>query len=288
MPPVEDEHQPLIAREAVRPGTALALGSIGYATVAAFVVLHLDARGVGHGATVFGAFATMVVLTRLRRRRPARTGSAPPGSRSAPPRRGAGPGRDRARPQPPGRARRRAGDGGRLLAPLPLAVADRRQPRLRRPARRGARNLHRLLRRRRRPRRPARRPAWPRSASYEGAFLFAAIALASAATIAVATTSAVTICQPLRGTLAGGARALGAERQETLPSSRWARSRRLGGAADPAALVEEDRLGGADAVLGCGTGDGVDADPLALGHPLEVDGEIDVDEEVGAASRARR
>ncbi len=61
----EDEHHPLIAREAVRPGAALALASIGYATVAAFVVLHLDARGVGHGATVFGAFATMVVLTRL-------------------------------------------------------------------------------------------------------------------------------------------------------------------------------------------------------------------------------
>ena len=56
---------PLIAREAVRPGLALALGSIGYAAVAAFVVLHLDARGVGHGAAVFGAFATMVVLTRL-------------------------------------------------------------------------------------------------------------------------------------------------------------------------------------------------------------------------------
>lgn len=33
--------------------------------MAAFVVLHLDARGIGHGATVFGAFATMVVLTRL-------------------------------------------------------------------------------------------------------------------------------------------------------------------------------------------------------------------------------
>jgi MFS family permease len=66
-PPAEDkhEHQPLIAREAVRPGAALALASIGYATVAAFVVLHLDARGVGHGASVFGAFATMVVLTRL-------------------------------------------------------------------------------------------------------------------------------------------------------------------------------------------------------------------------------
>ncbi len=61
----EGARQPLIAREAVRPGAALALASVGYATVAAFVVLHLDARGVGHGATVFGAFATMVVLTRL-------------------------------------------------------------------------------------------------------------------------------------------------------------------------------------------------------------------------------
>jgi MFS family permease len=59
------ERHPLIAREAVRPGTALALASIGYAAVAGFVVLHLEARGVGHGATVFGAFATMVVLTRL-------------------------------------------------------------------------------------------------------------------------------------------------------------------------------------------------------------------------------
>jgi MFS family permease len=59
------EHHPLIAREAIRPGAALALGSIGYGTMAAFVVLHLEARGIGHGATVFGAFATMVVLTRL-------------------------------------------------------------------------------------------------------------------------------------------------------------------------------------------------------------------------------
>jgi MFS family permease len=63
--PHEDEHHPLIAPEAVRPGTALALAALGYATVAAFVVLLLEARGVGHGATVFGAFATMVVLTRL-------------------------------------------------------------------------------------------------------------------------------------------------------------------------------------------------------------------------------
>jgi MFS family permease len=63
--PGADEHHPLIEREAVRPGTALALGSLGYATVASFVVLHLDQRGLGHGAVVFGVFATMVVLTRL-------------------------------------------------------------------------------------------------------------------------------------------------------------------------------------------------------------------------------
>lgn len=61
----EPEHQTLLAREALRPGAALALGSFGYAAMASFVVLHLDDRGVGHGALVFGAFATMVVLTRL-------------------------------------------------------------------------------------------------------------------------------------------------------------------------------------------------------------------------------
>jgi predicted MFS family arabinose efflux permease len=64
-PHPEEEHHSLIEREAIRPGAALALGSIGYGTIAAFVVLHLEARGLGHGATVFGAFATMVVLTRL-------------------------------------------------------------------------------------------------------------------------------------------------------------------------------------------------------------------------------
>ncbi|MEK6276509.1 MAG: MFS transporter [Actinomycetota bacterium] len=56
---------PLIAPESLRPGLVLALASVGYATMAAFVVLHLDAQGIGHGATVFGAFAAMVVLTRL-------------------------------------------------------------------------------------------------------------------------------------------------------------------------------------------------------------------------------
>jgi MFS family permease len=59
------EPHPLIAPEAVRPGLAVALASVGYAAVATFIVLHLEARDVGHGALVFGAFAAMIVLTRL-------------------------------------------------------------------------------------------------------------------------------------------------------------------------------------------------------------------------------
>jgi MFS family permease len=64
-PVAHAEPHPLIAPEAVRPGLAVALASIGYAAVATFIVLHLEARGVGHGALVFGAFAAMIVLTRL-------------------------------------------------------------------------------------------------------------------------------------------------------------------------------------------------------------------------------
>ena len=64
-PTAHPERQPLIAREAIRPGAALAMGAFGYAAVATFVVLHLDERGIGHGAAVFGAFATTIVLTRL-------------------------------------------------------------------------------------------------------------------------------------------------------------------------------------------------------------------------------
>lgn len=56
---------PLIAPEAVRPGFAIALASVGYATLAAFIVLLLESRGIGHGATVFAAFAAMIVLARL-------------------------------------------------------------------------------------------------------------------------------------------------------------------------------------------------------------------------------
>jgi MFS family permease len=65
VPLAQAEPHPLIAPEAVGPGFAIALASFGYAAVATFIVLHLEAHGVGHGATVFAAFAAMIVLTRL-------------------------------------------------------------------------------------------------------------------------------------------------------------------------------------------------------------------------------
>jgi MFS family permease len=72
------EPHPLIAPEAVRPGLAIALASVGYATLAAFIVLLLESRGVGHGATVFAAFAAMIVLARvLAGQLPDRFGPAP-------------------------------------------------------------------------------------------------------------------------------------------------------------------------------------------------------------------
>jgi MFS family permease len=55
----------LIAPEALRPGLALALTVVGYATLAAFIVLHLDQRDIGHGALVFAVFAATVVTVRL-------------------------------------------------------------------------------------------------------------------------------------------------------------------------------------------------------------------------------
>jgi MFS family permease len=55
----------LIAREALAPGLGLSLGTVGYAAVAAFLVLHLDERGIGHGAEVFTAFAATVVAARV-------------------------------------------------------------------------------------------------------------------------------------------------------------------------------------------------------------------------------
>jgi len=64
-PLAQAQPHPLIAPEAVGPGFAVGLASFGYAAIATFVVLHLESRGVGHGATVFAAFAAMIVLTRL-------------------------------------------------------------------------------------------------------------------------------------------------------------------------------------------------------------------------------
>jgi MFS family permease len=65
VPMAHAEPHPLIAPEAVGPGFAIALASVGYAAVATFVVLHLEARGIGNGAVVFAVFAATIVLTRL-------------------------------------------------------------------------------------------------------------------------------------------------------------------------------------------------------------------------------
>ena len=56
---------PFISREAVGPGVIFALSVVGFAAVAAFIVLSLDERGIGHGAEVFSVFAGTVVATRL-------------------------------------------------------------------------------------------------------------------------------------------------------------------------------------------------------------------------------
>jgi MFS family permease len=56
---------PLLPRAALRPGIALALANVGYGTMAGFIVLHLDAQGIGSGALVFTVFAAAVVASRL-------------------------------------------------------------------------------------------------------------------------------------------------------------------------------------------------------------------------------
>jgi len=59
------ERRPLLPRAAVRPGFALFLANVGYATLAGFVVLHLEEQGSGGGAAVFTACAVTVVGARL-------------------------------------------------------------------------------------------------------------------------------------------------------------------------------------------------------------------------------
>lgn len=55
----------LLLRPALLPGIALTFGAAGYAGLAAFVVLHLDARGVGHGVLVLSCFSAVYAGTRL-------------------------------------------------------------------------------------------------------------------------------------------------------------------------------------------------------------------------------
>lgn len=62
---IEGQRRKFIAREALGPGGALALASVGYAAMASFIVLHLKAQGVGHGALVFSTFAAALVITRV-------------------------------------------------------------------------------------------------------------------------------------------------------------------------------------------------------------------------------
>jgi MFS family permease len=63
--PSEGSHRrQLIVPESVRPGFALAMATVGYAAMASFIVLDLNSKDVGHGATAFAAFASTVVITR--------------------------------------------------------------------------------------------------------------------------------------------------------------------------------------------------------------------------------
>lgn len=55
----------LLPRSAVLPGVALALASAGYAGLAAFVVLHLQARGIQSGVVVLSGYSLVYAGTRL-------------------------------------------------------------------------------------------------------------------------------------------------------------------------------------------------------------------------------
>lgn len=55
----------LMLRPALTPGLALALAAGGYAALAAFVVLHLQDRGIGSGVVVLSCFSLVYAGTRL-------------------------------------------------------------------------------------------------------------------------------------------------------------------------------------------------------------------------------
>jgi MFS family permease len=55
----------MLPRSAVAPGVALSLAGFGYAGLAAFAALHLDARGIENGIAAFNAFGFTYVGVRL-------------------------------------------------------------------------------------------------------------------------------------------------------------------------------------------------------------------------------
>lgn len=55
----------LLLRPALLPGVALGLAAAGYAGLAAFVLLHLEAQGIRHGALVLSEFSAVYAATRL-------------------------------------------------------------------------------------------------------------------------------------------------------------------------------------------------------------------------------
>jgi MFS family permease len=55
----------LMLRPALTPGLALALAAGGYAALAAFVVLHMQARGISSGVAVLSSFSLVYAGTRL-------------------------------------------------------------------------------------------------------------------------------------------------------------------------------------------------------------------------------
>jgi len=55
----------LLLRPALLPGAALGLAAAGYAGLAAFVLLHLQERGIDHGAAVLSCFSAVYAGTRL-------------------------------------------------------------------------------------------------------------------------------------------------------------------------------------------------------------------------------
>jgi len=64
-PPGPRKPAGLMLRPALTPGLALALAASGYAALAAFVVLHLEDRGIGSGVVVLSCFSLVYAGTRL-------------------------------------------------------------------------------------------------------------------------------------------------------------------------------------------------------------------------------